>query len=124
MKVTGKITKVLDVQKGTTKEGKEWQKLTFVAETDEQYNNLYAFEVFGDEKVENFTKFNKVGDIVVVDFNVKTNEWQGKYFTSLQAWLVKKADVTDIDINEPTTLLGQEVETVLETAPSQNDLPF
>jgi len=92
MEVTGKITKVLDVQKGTSKEGKEWQKLIFTLETTEQYNNLYAFEIFGAEKVETFNKFNKVGDDVKVDFNVSTNEWQGKYFTSLQAWKVFKAE--------------------------------
>jgi len=89
MKVTGKITKVLEVQKGQTKEGKEWQKLSFVLTTNENYNNLYCFEVFGDEKVDNFIKFNKLGNDVEVDFNVKTNEWKGKYFTSLQAWLIK-----------------------------------
>jgi len=83
-----KITKVLDTQSGTSKAGKEWKKLTFIGETDEQYNNLYAFELFGAEKVDNFEKFNKVGDSVDVDFNVVTREWEGKYFTSLSAWKV------------------------------------
>ena len=58
MKVTGKITKVLDTQKGTSAAGKEWQKLSFILETTEDYNNLYCFDVFGDEKVEQFLKFN------------------------------------------------------------------
>jgi hypothetical protein len=71
--------------------------------------------LFGDEKVENFNKYNKVGDSVKVDFNVSTNEWQGKYFTSLQAWKVYKADATP----QPTS----------DTAPQLNDqkeenLPF
>ena len=61
MKVTGKITKVLDTQKGTSASGKDWQKLSFILETTEDYNNLYCFDVFGDEKVEQFLKFNKVG---------------------------------------------------------------
>ena len=86
-----KITKVLEVQKGTSKAGKDWQKLTFVGETSEAYNNIYAFEIFGEEKVENFNKFNKVGDTVNVEFNVSCNEWQGKYFTSLSAWRIEKA---------------------------------
>ena len=86
------ITKVLDIQSGTSKAGKEWQKLTFVGETPEEYNNVYAFEIFGAEKVENFNKFNKVGDLVSVEFNVSCNEWQGKYFTSLAAWRVEKAN--------------------------------
>ena len=92
MKVTGKITKIMEVQKGTSKAGKEWQKLTFVLETEDDYNNVYPLEVFGQEKVENFTKFNKVGQKVDVEFNVTANEWQGKYFTSLSAWKVFKAE--------------------------------
>jgi hypothetical protein len=88
------ITKVLDIQSGTSKSGKEWQKLTFVGETVEEYNNVYAFEIFGAEKVENFNKFNKVGDLVSVEFNVSCNEWKGKYFTSLAAWRVEKGSGT------------------------------
>jgi hypothetical protein len=108
MKVEGlKITKVLDTQSGTSKLGKEWSKLTFVGETEEEYNNLYAFELFGKEKVENFGKFNKVGDLVNVEFNVSTREWEGKYFTGLQAWRIDKAqdnqgadDVSNHDMEE------------------------
>ena len=108
MKVEGlKITKVLDTQSGTSKAGKEWSKLTFVGETDQEYNNLYAFELFGKEKVENFNKYNKVGDLVNVEFNVSTREWEGKYFTGLQAWRIDKAqdnqgadDVANHDMTE------------------------
>lgn len=93
MKVTGKITKILDPIKGQKKDGSgEWVKQNFVVTTNEQYNNLYCFEVFGAEKVDNLTKFNKVGDEVEVDFNVQTNEWQGKYFTSLQSWRINKVE--------------------------------
>lgn len=92
MKVTGKIENILETQTGTSKAGKEWKKTSFVVKTDDEYNNLYCFDVFGDEKVNNFLQYNSKGDVVDVDFNVKTNEWQGKYFTSLDAWKVFKAD--------------------------------
>jgi hypothetical protein len=91
MKVTGKIEKILEVQTGESKAGKAWKKVTFVLKTEEEYNNLYAFEIFGEEKVDKFTKWNEVGNAVDVDFNVSCNEWQGKYFTSLQAWKVYTA---------------------------------
>ena len=96
MKVTGKITQILEVQEGTSKAGKEWKKLTFVVETTDEYNNVYPFEVFGEEKVDNFVKFNKVGQQVDVDFNVTANEWEGKYFTSLSAWKVFKAQEQEV----------------------------
>ena len=92
MKVTGKITRVLDVESGVSKADKPWKKLIFTLETTEDYNNLYALEVFGEEKVDNFLKFNKLGQEVDVEFNVSCNEWKGKYFTSLQAWKVFKAE--------------------------------
>ena len=92
MKVTGKIENILETQTGTSKAGKEWKKTSFVVKTDDEYNNLYCFDVFGDEKVNNFLQYNSKGDVVDVDFNVKTNEWKGKYFTSLDAWKVFKAD--------------------------------
>ena len=89
MEIQGKIIKILDVEKGKKHDGGEWQKINFLVETDEQYNNLYCFEIFGVEKVANFQKYNNVGATVKVSFNVKTNEWQGRYFTSLQAWRVE-----------------------------------
>jgi len=92
MKVTGKIENILETQTGTSKTGKEWKKTSFVVKTDDEYNNLYCFEIFGDEKVNNFLQYNSKGDVVDVDFNVKTNEWKGKYFTSLDAWKIFKAD--------------------------------
>ena len=98
MKVTGKITLIKEVVTGKTKQDKDWSKVEFLLETTEDYNNLYCFEIFamaGGEKdaVANFTKFNKVGQDVDVEFNVKTSEWNGKHFTSLSAWKVFKADV-------------------------------
>ena len=110
MKVTGKIKKVLDTQKGTSAAGKDWQKLSFILETTEDYNNLYCFEVFGDEKVEQFLKFNKVGQEVDVSFNVQTNEYKGKYYTSLQSWKIFKAEA-----GEATPEVAQE---------EADDLPF
>lgn len=89
MEIQGKITKILDVEKGQKKDGGEWQKINFIVETDEEYNNLYCFEIFSEEKVANFQKYNNVGATVKVSFDVKINEWQGRYFTSLQAWRVE-----------------------------------
>jgi len=105
MKVTGTITKILDTSEGVSAAGKEWKKSAFILETSEEYNNVYCFEVFGAEKVDNFLKFNKVGQDVDVDFNVSTNEWKGKYFTSLQAWKIFKSDAvanqTSVDDSLP-----------------------
>jgi hypothetical protein len=89
-----KITKILPEENGQTKAGKKWSKLTFVGETDQDYNNLYAFEIFqgeGKDNLDKFKKFNKEGDVVSVSFNVQCREYQGKYYTTLSAWSIKGA---------------------------------
>ena len=100
LQVEGVITDILSVEKGTTKAGKEWSKQLFLLKKDSEYNNLYCFEVFGDEKVANLTKYNKVGDHVKVVFNVNTNELKGRYFTSLSAWRIEKLDTAQVEAQE------------------------
>ena len=114
--ITGKIDKFLPIEKGTTKDGKEWQKQNYLVTTTDQYNNLYCLEVFGAENVEKLTKYNKVGDNVKVQFNVKTNEWKGKYFTSLQSWRIEK------DTNLDTNPHFETVDDVKDN--EKDDLPF
>jgi len=117
MKVENLTVTVLgEVQKGTSKAGKEWQKMTFVGTTAEEYNNTYAFEIFGEEKITNFVKYSKVGSVIDVDFNIVCNEWKGKYFTSLGYWKSFKAGG-----DTP----AQSQETVIPAAEDNSDpLPF
>lgn len=115
MEVTGKITKVLDKVTGQKKDGSgEWVKQSFILDNSEKYNNIFCFELFGDEKVDNFGKYNKIGDVVKVDFNISTNEYKEKYYTSLQAWKVFKADAIDVPAFEPVAELNE----------VEEDLPF
>ena len=68
-------------------------KREFVITTKEQYPQDVKFEVTKD-KATDFEKYNKVGDNVEVTFNVKGNEYNGKYYVNLQAWKVFKANTT------------------------------
>jgi hypothetical protein len=94
--VKGKLKKVLPVQTGTPKAGGEdWKKVSFVVANNEGYEGreqLFCFEIFGAEKVDNFNKFNKEGSEVSVKFEIRTNEYQGKYFTSLSAYRVDSGE--------------------------------
>ncbi|QQO97091.1 hypothetical protein Nekkels1_85 [Cellulophaga phage Nekkels_1] len=96
LSVSGKLKKVLPVESGTAKaSGKEWKKQQFVVSNNEGYEGkeqIFCFEVFGEEKVENLGKYHKEGDDITVKFNISTNEWNGKYFTSLSAWRIEKAE--------------------------------
>lgn len=96
LEVTGKLIKFLPLEEVESKSGTQWVKQQFIVQTEAQYNNLYCFEVFGNEKVENLTKYQKEGDNVTVEFNVNTNEYKGKYYTSLSAWKISKVNSNGI----------------------------
>jgi len=114
LEIKGTLTEFLTPQTGTKKDGGEWIKQSFLVKTDAEYNNLYCFEVFGDEKVENLTKYQNVNDVVTVEFNVNTNEYQGKYYTTLSAWKITK-DKANNEQPEPATL---------NASNEESDLPF
>jgi hypothetical protein len=101
MNVKGTITKILPEASGTSEAGKPWKKIQFLLKTSEEYNNLYCFEIFGEEKVDNFIKYNNEGQSVDVSFNVSTNEWKGKYYTSLSAWMIKSDGASSVTNDTP-----------------------
>tara|TARA_R100001244_G_scaffold69812_2_gene56867 strand:- start:2 stop:391 length:390 start_codon:yes stop_codon:yes gene_type:complete len=89
LEMKGTIKVVSEVQEGTAKSsGNAWKKLTFVIETGGEYSKDVAFTVFGEEKVDNFLKFNKVGQSVDVSFNAESREFNERYYTDLQAWKI------------------------------------
>lgn len=90
MEVTGIITKIMPIKEGVSKSGKEWKSMDFLLDSKEKFNNIYCFTLFGTEKVDNFLKYNNLSDNVNVQFNVNTKEFDGRYFTSLGAWIIKK----------------------------------
>ena len=88
LQITGVITKISDAQEGTSKAGTSWKKLGFVVQTASEYPKDVYFTVFGEEKVDNFLKYNKVGQNVDVSFNVESREYNERFYTDLQAWKV------------------------------------
>jgi hypothetical protein len=65
----------------------------YQVETNEQYTNLYSFDMYKSadnvQHIDNFIKYNKVGDNVRVEWNVRTNEYKGKFFSSLSHWKIE-----------------------------------
>lgn len=87
LKLTGKIK--LIGEKQTFDSG--FQKIEFVITTSDTYPQDVKFEVLKD-KVDNFIKYNKVGQDVDVSFNINGSEYKGKYYVNLIAWKVFKAE--------------------------------
>jgi len=98
MQITGKIVETFDV----VHISETFKKREFVLEyTESQYPEFIKFELI-QEKCDFMDQFSN-GDEVVVDFNLKGRKWtnpQGevKYFNSLQAWRLNKAQSEDQNI--------------------------
>ena len=84
LKVTGTITKVLEVEKGTSKAGKEWQKQTAIIDTGGEFNNIIAVSAFGD-KVSNLNKLEE-GMNVKILCNVYSREYNDKFYHNIDGY--------------------------------------
>lgn len=87
LKINGTIKLIGEVQ--TFDSG--FKKVEFVIETTDQYPQPIKFEIVKD-KIDNFLKYNKVGQNVDVSFNIRGNEYNGKHYVSLSAWKVFKSE--------------------------------
>ena len=91
-----KNAKIISV--GELKEfSNDFKVVEFVVETNEQYPQFVTLQCV-KEKAENLLKFNKVGDVVDCSINIKGRKWispegETKYFNSIEAWKVFKAEV-------------------------------
>jgi len=86
LKIEGKIKVIMDTQ--TFDSG--FCKREFVVTTNEQYPQDVKLEFIKD-KCELLDAKN-VGDNVSVSFNVRGNEYNGKYYVNLQAWRIEGAE--------------------------------
>ena len=122
-KLTGKISSISEKQ--TFDSGAS--KITFKVDTGDQYNDDYEFELYKSEQylehLDNFLKFNKVGDTVTVEFNLKSKAWtnpktnEERTFTSLSCWKIEKL----VD-SQPTSAPEPQLESSVED--SGDSLPF
>lgn len=67
--------------------GSGFQKKEFVITTKEQYPQDVKFELVKD-RIDLIDAY-KSGDQIKVHFNVRGNEYNGKYFVNLQAWRIE-----------------------------------
>lgn len=121
MDIKGRIVQVLPLQTGTSKAGKEWSKQDFIIETEDQFPKKVCFTLFGD-KVSLLNGIS-VGTEVEVAFNLESREFNGKWYSNINAWKlnpvqIQSASGTDYspgDIPPPPEPYDAE---------AYNDLPF
>jgi single-strand DNA-binding protein len=84
--IEGSIKVILDMQ--TFESG--FTKREFVITTEEKYPQDVKLELI-KEKVDLLDKFSE-GQRVKASFNVRGNEFKGKYYVNLQAWKLNAAE--------------------------------
>jgi hypothetical protein len=84
MQLTAKLIQLLPLQTGTGKNG-EWRKQDVIVETDGQYPKKVCISIWGD-KIDSSQLV--VGNMITIDFDLESREYNGRWFTDVKAWKV------------------------------------
>ena len=82
MELSGKVIAVLEPRGGVSKTGNAWKVQEYVIETHDQYPRKMCFDVFGEDKINQFNI--QVGEELTVHFDIDAREWQGRWFNSIR----------------------------------------
>lgn len=128
MEIQGRIIAVLPLREGTSSKG-AWMSQEYVVETHEQYPKKLVFNVFGEDKINQFAI--KQGEELKVSFDIDAHEYNGRWFNNIRAWSVQRMGNTAVQQPQPSAVNNQPTQTQVnpqQTAPQQqgqsDDLPF
>ena len=90
LEIEGTLSQTLPVQSGSSARG-PWTKQEFILEfPDGNFTAKACFLAWGQEKVQDLGKY-QVGDKVKVSFNLKSREYNGRWYNDLQIWKIAPA---------------------------------
>ena len=90
LELEGTLAQKLPVQSGNSARG-PWAKQEFILEyPDGNFTAKACFTAWGQDKVQELGKY-QVGDKVKVSFNLKSREYNGRWYNDLQIWKIAPA---------------------------------
>ena len=100
-KIRGKITEVQEQEINTDK-GDFVKKLVTIEDLDTGFNHIQQFEIFGQEKINVIEHGKKLaqGQVVNIDFYIKSREYKGKFYNTLM--------IKEVRIEDAATRLAEE----------------
>ncbi len=128
LELEGTIRQKMGVQSGTSARG-AWAKQEFVVDfPDGNYTSQACFTAWGQDQVQELDKY-QVGDHVKVSFNLKSREFNGRWYNDLQIWRISPAGAAQPAAPAPTPAAPAPVAPAptLDDMPgedAQDDLPF
>ncbi len=90
LELEGTIRQKLGEQSGSSARG-AWVKQEFILEyPDGNFTAQVCLTAFGQEKVQELQKY-QVGDRVKVSFNLRSREFNGRWYTDISIWRIAPA---------------------------------
>jgi len=119
--VLGKLHKKFDTESKTD----TFQAREFVIEVEGNYPQLIKFQLVQDRcsLIDDYEE----GDMMNVHFDLRGREWNGKYFTNLNAWRVEKPSTSAPAAETPSQAAGNDSFPAANDEPptaADDDLPF
>ncbi len=118
--ITGRLHKKYDTESKTA----SFQAREFVILVDGTYPNYIKFQLTQD-RCSLMDNYNE-GEEIKVHFDLRGREWQGKYFTNLNAWRIESGE-TPVSVVPPSTEEGDSSFPTASDAPTtsgEEELPF
>lgn len=124
MEESGRIIAALEPRSGVAKStGNPWKVQEFVIETqtNSQYPRRMVFEVFGEDKLNEFNI--QVGENLTVSFDIDAREYNGRWYNSVRVWRVVRgaAQAAPAQAVPPTAPVA---DPLMGGDSSADDLPF
>lgn len=85
--IEGQITAILPETRGVGQRG-EWVSQDFVLKTNDNYPKNICFTILGTDKIKEANI--RIGDVVSIGVNLESREFNGRWYTSIKAWSVKR----------------------------------
>ncbi|MDR2389121.1 MAG: DUF3127 domain-containing protein [Tannerellaceae bacterium] len=122
MEVSGKIIIVLPAQGGISKSGSEWKKQEYILETREQYPKKICFQLFGSDRIEQAAI--QAGEELTVSFDIDSREYQGRWFTNINAWKIERNAPPQASPTPPAAVSAPGLPPEAPLSNEKDDLPF
>ncbi len=89
MEATGRVIAILEKQSGVSKAtNREWSSQEYVIEVPGQYPRKICFRLFGEDRINE--AHIQMGEEITISFDIDAREWQGRWFTQINAYRVSR----------------------------------
>ena len=125
MEITGRIIAVMEKRSGQSqRSGNTWASQDYVLETQEQYPRRCLFNVFGEDKINEYNL--QIGSEVTVSFDINAREYNGRWYNDIRAWRVVPAQTAAPVAPAAAPAAPEAVIPAPVAAPAapEDDLPF